>query len=113
MSKLNYDIYPAEAKSKFDFLKLNNEAFPAEAKQKWQNSEIVKAIHRSQHTQRNYDLSKTIPIEDLMANHIPMLEYADFDIEAKFKEVAVQGFYKFIKDEQDFAGEPITLKRAA
>ena len=48
-----------------------------------------------------------------MANHIPMLEYADFDIEAKFKEVAVQGFYKFIKDEQDFAGEPITLKRAA
>ena len=65
MSKLNYDIYPAEAKSKFGFLKLNNEAFPAEAKQKWQNSEIVKAIHRSQHTQRNYDLSKTIPIEDL------------------------------------------------
>ena len=57
--------------------------------------------------------SETYWDEDLMANHIPMLEYADFDIEAKFKEVAVQGFYKFIKDEQEFAGEPITLKRAA
>lgn len=65
MSELNYDNYPAEAKSKYGILKLNNEAFPAEARQKWQNSEIVKAIHRSQHTQRNYDLSKTIPIEDL------------------------------------------------
>ena len=46
-------------------LKLNNELFPEEAKQKWQTSEIVKAIHRSQHTQRNYDLSQTIPIEDV------------------------------------------------
>jgi hypothetical protein len=46
-------------------LKLNNELFPAESKTKWQTSEIVKAIHRSQHTQRNYDLSKTIPIEDV------------------------------------------------
>jgi len=46
-------------------LKLNNELFPTEAKSKWQTSEIVKAIHRSQHTQRNYDLSKSIPIEDI------------------------------------------------
>lgn len=46
-------------------LKLNNELFPSEAKSKWQTSEIVKAIHRSQHTQRNYDLSKSIPIEDI------------------------------------------------
>lgn len=46
-------------------LKLNNELFPEETRQKWQTSEIVKAIHRSQHTQRNYDLSQTIPIEDV------------------------------------------------
>ena len=46
-------------------LKLNNELFPEEVKNKWQTSEIVKAIHRSQHTQRNYDLSKDIPIEDI------------------------------------------------
>ena len=46
-------------------LKFEDYIFPQEAKQKWQNSDIIKAIHRSQHTQRNYDLSKTIPLEDL------------------------------------------------
>jgi hypothetical protein len=57
--------------------------------------------------------SQTYWDEDLMANHVPMLEYADFDIEAKFKEVAVQGFYKFIKQEEQYSGEDIVLKRAA
>ena len=36
-----------------------------------------------------------------------MLPYADFDIEAKHKEVAVQGFYKFIKEEEAYLGESI------
>jgi UV DNA damage endonuclease len=45
--------------------------------------------------------------EELMANHVPMLQYADFDIEAKNKEVAVQAFYNFIKQEEHFSGEPL------
>jgi UV DNA damage repair endonuclease len=49
--------------------------------------------------------------EDLMANHVPMLEYADFDIEAKNKEVAVQGFYSFIKQEEQYAGEIVKVKK--
>ena len=57
--------------------------------------------------------SETYWDEDLMANHVPMLEYADFDIEAKHKEVAVQGFYDFIKQEQEFANETIQFKRAS
>jgi len=48
--------------------------------------------------------------EDLMANHVMMLEYADFDIEAKHKEVAVNHFYSFIKEEEEYANEPIKLK---
>lgn len=48
--------------------------------------------------------------EDLMANHVMMLEYADFDIEAKHKEKAVQHFYSFINDEEVYANEPITVK---
>lgn len=44
---------------------LKNEAFPVEARDVFTNSELIKAIHRSQHTQRNYDLSKKIPIEDI------------------------------------------------
>jgi nitroreductase len=48
-------------------VKLDNKdyVFPTEAKKAFTNSEIIKAIHRSQHTQRNYDLSKKIPRTDL------------------------------------------------
>jgi len=48
-------------------IKLENEAFPKETRNSWETSELVKAIHRSQHTQRNYDLSKKIPIEHVKA----------------------------------------------
>ena len=47
--------------------------------------------------------------EELMANHVPMLQYADFDIEAKHKEVAVQHFYSFIKQEELYAGEQLQV----
>lgn len=47
--------------------------------------------------------SETFWDEELMALHVPMLEYADFDIEAKNKEIAVQGFYKFIQEEQNYS----------
>ena len=49
--------------------------------------------------------------EDHMSRHVPMLQYADFDIEAKFKEVAVRGFYNYILAESDFAGEQLQAKR--
>lgn len=49
--------------------------------------------------------------EEHMARHIPMLQYADFDIEAKNKEQAVQGFYSFIKEEEVYADEPLIAKR--
>lgn len=55
--------------------------------------------------------SETFWDEELMANHVPMLEYADFDIEAKNKEVAVQGFYSFIKQEEQYAGEIVKVKK--
>jgi len=54
--------------------------------------------------------SDTFWDEELMALHVPMLQYADFDIEAKHKEIAVQGFYSFIKDEEQFAGEKLVTK---
>jgi UV damage endonuclease UvdE len=40
----------------------------------------------------------------------PMLEYADFDIEAKHKEVAVNHAYRFFKEEEKYAGEPLICK---
>ena len=43
-----------------DFLEVSN-IKNSESK----NTELFKAIHRSQHCQRNYDLSKTMPTEDI------------------------------------------------
>ena len=54
--------------------------------------------------------SNTFWDEELMGNHVPMLEYADFDVEAKHKEVAVAGFYKFIKEEETYINEPLVCK---
>jgi len=39
--------------------------FPVEARNIFENKNIIKAIHASQHTQRNYDLDRKIPIEDI------------------------------------------------
>ena len=44
---------------------------------------------------------------DRLADMTPMLQYADFDIEAKNKEVAVNHCYNFFKEEEIYAGEPI------
>ena len=51
--------------------------------------------------------------EELMSNAIPMLEYADFEVEAKHKEVAVNHFYDYIHTEQDMAGEMLQTKTFA
>jgi hypothetical protein len=37
-----------------------------------------------------------------------MLQFADFDIEAKNKEESVDAFYKYIKDEEAYAGEMLS-----
>jgi UV DNA damage repair endonuclease len=55
--------------------------------------------------------SEVFEDEEHMSRHIPMLQYADFDIEAKNKEVAVQGFYAYIQEEQEYAGEALVAKR--
>ena len=34
--------------------------FPPEVRKSWTNSSLVKAIHRSQHTQRNFNRDKEI-----------------------------------------------------
>ena len=48
--------------------------------------------------------------KELMSITVPMLQWADFDVEAKNKEQAVQHFYRYIKEEENYAGEPLTCK---
>lgn len=47
---------------------------------------------------------------DRLAKLLPLLEYADFEVEAKNKEVAVQDAFLFLKEEAHYSGEPITAK---
>ena len=49
--------------------------------------------------------------EDLLSLQFPMLEYADFDIEAKNKEIAVNKAYDYFKEEEGFLGDTLTFKR--
>ncbi len=58
----------------------------------------------NQHSNILHDLER-------LANMAPMLEYADFDIEAKNKEEAVDHAYKFFKEEELYAGEILKCKK--
>jgi hypothetical protein len=51
--------------------------------------------------------AETLWDEELLSITVPMLQYADFDIEAKNKEQAVKLFYAYIKEEETYAGEPV------
>lgn len=73
-----------------------SQSFPIENQDYW--------MKPNAHSELFYD-------EDHMGRHIPMLEYADFDIEAKNKEEAVLKFYKYIKEEESYAGESLIARR--
>jgi UV DNA damage endonuclease len=54
----------------------------------------------NEHSEYLYDREK-------LETMIPMLQYADFDIEAKNKEAAVQDAYQYILQEELYAGEKL------
>jgi UV DNA damage endonuclease len=83
-----------------------------EAVKTWGN--IRPLFHVSHTRQENgVDVSKALEHSEILhdldrlADMVPMLQYADFDIEAKNKEHAVNHCYNFIKEEETYAGEPI------
>lgn len=55
--------------------------------------------------------AETLWDEELLSLQFPMLEYADFDIEAKNKEIAVIKAYNYFKEEESFLGETLSFKR--
>ena len=74
--------------------------FPKEARTKWENTELIKAIHRSQHTQRNFDRAKKIPTDDLKtiitaATHCPSKQNAAFyDLYVIENKKVIDSIYK-------------------
>lgn len=59
---------------------------------------------------RALEHSEVLYDENILAQWVPMLEYADFDIEAKHKEIAVNKAYAFIKQEELYAGELLAVR---
>lgn len=67
------------------------------------NADGTEGPRQNQHSEILYD-------EDRLSQMTPMLEYADFDIEAKHKEIAVQHAYKYFVEEQTYANEPLVCR---
>lgn len=85
--------------------------FPVEAKNKFTHKNIVKAIHASQHTQRNYDLTKTIPVEDIKtiitaATQCPSKQnVAFYDLHVIVNQNVIKSIYETTTNIHDESGE--------
>jgi UV DNA damage endonuclease len=78
----------------------------------WKN--VRPLFHVSNTRQENgIDVSKALEHSEILhdldrlAIMTPMLQYADFDIEAKNKEIAVNHAYRFFKEEEMYSGESL------
>jgi len=93
-----------------------NDDYFIESVKSWRNSRpLFHVSHPFPETNEDYWMkanahAETLWDEELLAITVPMLQYADFDIEAKNKEQAVKLFYAYIKEEEIFAGEPVKAK---
>lgn len=91
--------------------------FFVEAVKTWKNIRPLFHVSHTKLDEQNNDVSRMnqhsdiLHDEERLAQLVPLLEYADFDIEAKHKEVAVNHAYKFFKEEEEYAGEPIKAKQ--
>jgi UV DNA damage endonuclease len=116
-TRATFDIHHYECIRKKDckFPSINDDFFK-QAVRSWKN--IRPLFHVSQtlldeqgkEVTRVNQHSNILHDTDRLAAMTPMLEYADFDIEAKHKERAVQHAYAFFKEEEVYAGELILCK---
>lgn len=94
---------------------INNNFFK-EAVKTWKKVRPLFHVSQTLLDDRGLDVSRMnqhsniLHDETRLAIMTPMLEYADFDIEAKHKEIAVQNAYNFFKKEEMYAGELLTCK---
>lgn len=108
----HYDCWGRKSRP---YMTVNNELFK-QSVLSW--GDIRPLFHVSHTRQENgvdvpkmLEHSETLHDRERLSEMVPMLQYADFDIEAKNKEVAVIDAYNYILEEQMYAGEPIKFKR--
>ena len=84
--------------------------FPVEARDLFSHKNIIKAIHASQHTQRNYDLSKELPIEDIKtiitaATQCPSKQnIAFYDLHVVVNSTVIKSIYETTTSIHDDSG---------
>ena len=89
--------------------------FPVEARDLFSHKNIIKAIHASQHTQRNYDLSKELPIEDIKtiitaATQCPSKQnIAFYDLHVVVNSTVIKSIYETTTSIHDDSGNYETL----
>jgi len=116
-TRATFDIHHYECfrQKQCEYVSINNEFFK-QAVTTWKSSRPLFHVSQTKLDESGEDISRMNQHSDILhdldrlAMMAPMLEYADFDIEAKNKEQAVQHAYEFFKQEQQFAGELLTCK---
>lgn len=116
-TRVTFDLHHYEClrKKACDFPSVNDSFFK-EAVTSWGNSRPLFHVSQTMLDENGNDVarmnqhSNILHDIDRLAMMTPMLEYADFDIEAKHKEIAVQHAYQFFKQEELYAGEPLLCK---
>lgn len=107
--RATYDLHHYECMRQKDcnYPNVNQEYFK-NAVNTWKN---IRPLFHVSHSKINADRinqhSDILHDEERLASLVPLLQYADFDIEAKFKEQACKHAYRFVKEEEHYAGEPI------
>lgn len=110
--RCTYDLHHYECmrQKECDYPSINQEFFK-QAVSTWKGIRpLFHVSHSKIDAARMNQHSDILHDEERLACLVPLLEYADFDIEAKHKEVACKHAYAFIKQEEHFAGEPIISK---
>lgn len=112
---LDIHHYECYRKKQGDYITSNHEYFK-EAVKTWKDFRPLFHVSHTKLDEEGNDVTRmnqhSDKLHDLerLSLLVPMLKYADFDIEAKHKEKAVKAVYKFIKEEEELAGEPILVK---
>lgn len=102
-----FDIHHYECMNNAGYPLITDNIF-VDAISTWGNHRpLFHVSHSKLNSSRQNEHSDILHDQDRLEKIVPMLHYADFDIEAKYKEQAVQAAYKFILEEQEYSGEPI------
>lgn len=93
-----------------------NDSFFKEAVNTWKNTRPLFHVSHTLLDDKGNDGSRMNAHSEILhdrerlSNLVPMLQYADFDVEAKHKEIAVQDAYAYILEECEYAGESLVVK---